>query len=70
MKPENRLSSTVSDLGEEAADRFDDIQTSVTNSVARISREAGTFIRERPWAAVAIVAAVGIALGMMLKDRD
>jgi ElaB/YqjD/DUF883 family membrane-anchored ribosome-binding protein len=70
MKSENRISSTVSDLGEEAAERFDDIQSSITESVARISSEAGTFIRERPWTAVAIVAAVGIALGMIMKSRD
>jgi len=70
MKTENRLSSAVSDIGSEAAERFDEVQSSVTETVARISRDTGKFIRERPWTAVAIVAAVGIAIGLMAKSRD
>jgi len=70
MKSENRIASKVSDLGEEASDKFDEIQSTVTDSITRISRDTGQFIRERPWTAVAIVAAVGIALGFLLKDND
>ena len=70
MKPENRISSAVSDLGEEAVERFDHIQSTVTDSIARISHDTGKFIRERPWTAVAIVAAVGIAIGFLMKDND
>jgi len=70
MKTENRISSAVSDIGSEAAERFDDVQSNVTETVARISRDTGKFIRERPWTAVAIVAAVGIAIGLLAKSRD
>ena len=70
MKTENRIASTVSDLGSQAAERFDEVQSNVTETVARISRETGRFIRERPWTAVAIVAAVGIVIGLMTRDRD
>jgi len=70
MKTENRLSSAVSDIGSEAAERFDEVQSSATETVARISRDTGKFIRERPWTAVAIVAAVGIVMGLMAKSRD
>ena len=70
MKTENRLSSAASDIASEAAERFDEVQSSVTETVARISRDTGKFIRERPWTAVAIVAAVGIAIGLMAKSRN
>src|SRR2546427_12903486 len=70
MKTENRISSAVSDISSEAAERFDDVQSNVTETVARISRDTGKFIRERPWTAVAIVAAVGIAIGLLAKSRD
>ena len=70
MKTENRISSAVSDLGSEAAERFDDVQSDMTETEARISRDTGKFIRERPWTAVAIVAAVGIAMGLLAKRRD
>ena len=70
MKTENRLSPAASDIASEAAERFDEVQSSVTETVARISRDTGKFIRERPWTAVAIVAAVGIAIGLMAKSRD
>jgi len=70
MKFEKRISSQVSDLGEQAAEKFDEMQSTVTDSIARVSRETGKFIRERPWTAVAIVAAVGIAIGFLMKDND
>ena len=70
MKTENRISSAVSEAGSEAAERFDEIQSNVTETVARISRQTGEFIRERPWTAVAIVAAIGIAIGLLAKKRD
>lgn len=70
MKTENRISNAVSDLGAEATERFDEIQSNVTESVARISRETGRFVRERPWTAVAIGAVVGLAIGIMMKTRD
>src|SRR5438445_9699612 len=69
MKTENRISSAVSDIGSEAAERFDEVQSNVTETVARISRQTGEFIRERPWTAVAIVAAIGIAIGLLAKNR-
>jgi len=70
MKTENRISSAVSDIGSEAAERFDEVQSNVTETVARISRDTGRFIRERPWTAVAIVAAAGIVIGLLAKGRD
>ncbi len=70
MKTENRISSAVSDLRSEAAERFNDVQSNVTETVERVSRETGKFIRERPWTAVAIVAVVGIAIGLLAKSRD
>jgi len=69
-KTEDRVSSAVSDIRSEAAERFDDLQSNVTKTVERVSRETGKFIRERPWTAVAIVAVVGIAIGLLAKSRD
>ena len=57
-------------LGTEAAERFDDVQSNVTETVERVSRETGKFIRERPWTAVAIVAVAGIVIGWLTKSRD
>ncbi len=70
MKAENRISSAVSEVASEAAERFDELQSNVTESVARVSHETGRFIRERPWTAVAIVAVIGIAIGFLMKERD
>jgi ElaB/YqjD/DUF883 family membrane-anchored ribosome-binding protein len=70
MTTENRISSAVSEVGSDAAEKFDDIQSTVTENFAKFSSEAGRFIRERPWTAVAIVAAVGLALGFLSKSRD
>ena len=70
MKTENRISSAVSDIGSKASERFDEVQSNVTETVERVSRETGRLIRERPWTAVAIVAAVGIVIGLLAKGRD
>ena len=70
MKSENRIASSVSEYGEQAAEKFDEIQSNVTDSIARLSKQTGEFIRDRPWTAVAIVAAVGIAIGFLMKDND
>jgi len=70
MKTENRISSAVADAGSEAAERFEEVQSTVTENFAKFTSEAGRFIRERPWTAVGIVAAVGILIGVLSKSRD
>jgi ElaB/YqjD/DUF883 family membrane-anchored ribosome-binding protein len=70
MKSENRISSAVAETGSEVAERFEEVQSAVTENFAKFTSEAGRFIRERPWTAVGIVAAVGILIGALSRGRD
>jgi len=70
MKSENRISAAVSEVGSEAAEQFDELQSTFTSAFARLTHETGRFIRQRPWTAVGILVAAGLIMGLINKNRD
>lgn len=62
----NRVKSTATEYLEQANDKFKDLQN---KDASQIAEEAKDFARRKPMQAIAITAAAGLILGLILGRR-
>jgi ElaB/YqjD/DUF883 family membrane-anchored ribosome-binding protein len=54
---------------EQARARLDELETELKKRAEKAADDAGRYVRDNPWQAIGIAAAVGVVLGLVLGRR-